>query len=103
MNMIKLSLICNEMHELLPKSDGILGTVYKNLTIKILIVQNQISPEMQNLYHVRGNGDKPNNCPTVLFVKIWKISTRSFTNIKGLTYIKQLIMAWILKLSMNKT
>lgn len=54
MHMIKLSLICNEMHELLPKSDGILGTVYKNLTIKILIVQNQISPAMQNLYHVRG-------------------------------------------------
>lgn len=64
---------------------------------------NQISPEMQNLYHVRGNGDRPNNCPTVLFVKIWKFSTRSFTNIKGLTYIKQLIMAWILKLSINKT
>lgn len=71
--------------------------------MKILIVQNQISPAMQNLYHVRGNGDRPNNCPTVLFVKIWKFSTRSFTNIKGLTYIKQLIMAWILKLSMNKT
>lgn len=85
------------------EADGILGTAYKNFTIKILIVQNQISPAMQNLYHVRGNGDRPNNCPTVLFVKIWKFSTRSFTNIKGLTYIKQLIMAWILKLSMNKT
>lgn len=38
MNMIKLSLICNEMYELLLKLDGIFGIVYKNLIIKIFIV-----------------------------------------------------------------